>query len=290
MSGDRLRRVIPGDVEGEVGQQIQFIATEYGTDCYGTYYTDPLGPGEADWSSSNNNIATVNNYGLATLIGAGDVDIEAEWEVKRTTDQGGYCPTPPGVIAPPDGAEVSEKEDVKKEDSDEPISNRPDCNVCFAYFEDENAKADLDVRAPSNRGRLQAQGPDIDSQTAQAANGTTCQQPSGTFTLSGAYNNGEGTISWAWNRTTDVTKDEALDGLQCVSNALTPTQRANRSQNAFSDAANRITTAPTTGIDAQFIKSYHDGNQPSNRRVDIEVRVGRAFTGTASLVGRRVQN
>ena len=133
----------------------------------------------------------------------------------------------------------------------------------------------------TKRGRLQAQGPDIDKQTAENADGTTCQQPSGTFTLSGGYRNGEGNISWSWTRTADVTKAEALDGLQCISNALTSTQRSNRSRNAFSDIANIISTAPTTGIYARYTTSKHDTNQPSNRRVDIEVLFGRAFTGEA---------
>lgn len=144
--------IFPNNIGGEAGSQIQFIATEYGTDCYGTYYTDVLAPGEADWSSSDNDVATVNSYGLATLIGAGNVDIEAEWEVKRTSDQGGYCPGPfftsPPLFDEPsvDEKKVSEKDTLGKEDSDEPTPNRPDCNVCSAYFEEENVEGDLQVR------------------------------------------------------------------------------------------------------------------------------------------------
>jgi hypothetical protein len=221
-----------------------FVAHQQDINSYGQ--TLPSYPVDfPNWQSTNSTVASIYYTGEATALAAGTTFIQGSWSAERRFGEVG--------------------------------------NEECAYESITALVEDFFTIDGINRGRLQAQGPDIDRQTAENADGTTCQQPSGTFTLSGGYRNGEGNISWSWSRSADVTKDEALDAFQCISNALTPTQRANRSQNAFPSATNRIITAPTTGIDAPYSNSWHDNNQPSNRRVDIEVRVGRAFTGSASF-------
>jgi hypothetical protein len=127
----------------------------------------------------------------------------------------------------------------------------------------------------TNRGTIQAQGPDIDVQTAARANGQSCSGVSGN--LKGAYRRGEGTISWSWARDGDVSAGEAASALECIQHNLTSRQLGNRSQQAFPRAFNVISSGTTSGISAPFSRSYHDDGQPDSYRVDVAIYLGRAF-------------
>jgi len=105
----------------EVGDFVQFYAKEYGSDCYGNPYDVTMPNAYLNWDTSDSDIATVDGYGLAHVVGAGNVNVKAQWYGTRTNNYGGWCPNPP-VLA--EEVEVIEKEDAEKPDTDE----RPDCN------------------------------------------------------------------------------------------------------------------------------------------------------------------
>jgi hypothetical protein len=106
----------------EVGNLIQFYAEEQGSDCYGYWYYTQMNPLDVDWSSSNTDIATVDDYGVANIVGAGSVNIKGEWYATKTNTYGGWCPFP-GFA---DGAAEVSKEET---------AGRPDCNAgCSSIF------------------------------------------------------------------------------------------------------------------------------------------------------------
>ena len=111
-----------GITEAEVGDQIQFTAYEQGTDCYSnTYGPSQYITNEIAWSISDNNIATINEQGLLTVVGVGDVQIGAYWKVEVTSTQGGYCP----VL-------LTEQANVSAEGNQPDRPNLlPDCEACF---------------------------------------------------------------------------------------------------------------------------------------------------------------
>lgn len=109
-----------------------------------------------------------------------------------------------------------------------------------------------DVEAPveekPHRGRIQIQGPDMDPE-----------------------------LSWAWAQDTPPTKEEALKKLDELVGQLTAKQKEAR-EDAIKKVRKFIEEAPETGIDAQYINSWGNDKDPK-KRVDIEVRKGKAFTG-----------
>jgi hypothetical protein len=109
-----------------------------------------------------------------------------------------------------------------------------------------------DVEAPAeekpHRGRIQIQGPDMDPE-----------------------------LSWAWAQDTPPTKAEALAKLDELVGKLTSKQKEAR-EDAIKKVRKFIEEAPETGIDAQYINSWGNDKDPK-KRVDIEVRKGKAFTG-----------
>ncbi len=85
--------VVTPDVfsEPEVGETVQFRAYQYGYNCFMNY--GPLEvTNDVSWYSTNNNIATVNGSGLATIVNAGTVFIGASWTAEVSDDYDGYCP------------------------------------------------------------------------------------------------------------------------------------------------------------------------------------------------------
>lgn len=134
----------------EVGDQIQFGAREDGYDCYGNYYFCYLDNDDVDWSSSNHNVATISNLGLVTIVGVGDVEIDGDWWVTRTTNYGGYCPDPP--LSPEE--EKGKSNRTKKKDAEQILA--PDCSVCHtAPFQIDShvnisAKPKVIINVPSN--------------------------------------------------------------------------------------------------------------------------------------------
>jgi hypothetical protein len=123
-----------GVTEAEVGDQIQFTAYEQGSDCYGYPYSFQMDNDDVDWDSSNDNIATVSNLGLVTIVGVGEVEIDGDWLITRTSNYGGYCPT---VFKAEQGKVKSKLEE--KSDAVEMLV--PDCSVCST----ESARIDSDV-------------------------------------------------------------------------------------------------------------------------------------------------
>jgi len=109
-----------------------------------------------------------------------------------------------------------------------------------------------DVEAPTeekpHRGRIQIQGPDMNPE-----------------------------LSWAWAQDTPPTKAEALAKLDELVGKLTAKQKEAR-EDAIKKVRKFIEEAPETGIDAQYINSWPNDKDPK-KRVDIEVRKGKAFTG-----------
>jgi hypothetical protein len=110
----------------EVGDFVQFYAQEYGSDCYGNSYNVQMPNGNLNWSTSNSGIATVDGYGLAQVVGVGNVDVKAQWYGTRTNNYGGWCPNPPFLTGETEEVEKAEIEKVETKEID--TDERPDCN------------------------------------------------------------------------------------------------------------------------------------------------------------------
>jgi len=113
--------------------------------------------------------------------------------------------------------------------------------------------AQLLVEPPGseNRGRIQMQGIDI----------TVSPEP-----------------SWAWARTDNVTKSEAIYHLNDLYNNLTTRQRQDRAE-ALQKAINFINAGPYTVVGNAIIRPFKNSNPRDNSiRIDIEIRAGTAFT------------
>lgn len=82
-----------GITNAEVGDQIQFTAYEQGRDCNGAFYFYQISNNDVDWDSSDDNIATVSNTGLVTIVGVGDVEIDGDWWVD-VSNSPVRCPLP----------------------------------------------------------------------------------------------------------------------------------------------------------------------------------------------------
>jgi hypothetical protein len=105
-----------------------------------------------------------------------------------------------------------------------------------------------------HRGSIQIQGPDIEQN----------------------YRNGQGTISKSWAQATPLTKKEGRQQLAILENTLTQKQKDIR-RSALDSGISFINSCSDKGCSA-LSRSY-PGN--SSYRVDIEIKTGLAFTGTA---------
>jgi hypothetical protein len=110
----------------DVGDFVQFYAREYGSDCYGNPYDVQMANSTVNWDTSDSDIATVDGYGLAHVVGAGSVNVKAQWYGTKTNNYGGWCPNPPYLTGETEEVEKveTEKAETEKADTDE----RPDCN------------------------------------------------------------------------------------------------------------------------------------------------------------------
>lgn len=118
------------------------------------------------------------------------------------------------------------------------------------------AFATAQSRENPNYGRIQIQGPDI--------------------TANYSKNKGEGTISEPWNQLNPPTKKEGRQLLAKLENQLNDKQKQVRKK-ALQQAIDYINNCPVKGCLSEDIKSWPG----SSYRVDIEIRVGAAFTGEA---------
>ncbi|MGB7068426.1 MAG: hypothetical protein WBD22_02945 [Pyrinomonadaceae bacterium] len=117
-----------GVTEAEIGDQIQFVVYERVTNCNTSssgFYL--ISNSTVDWDSNNDNIATVDDNGLVTIVGVGEVEIDGDWWRDMTSDQGGYCPGPflTGKSGP------NEKTQEKKTGRIASSNLVPDCNSCL---------------------------------------------------------------------------------------------------------------------------------------------------------------
>lgn len=98
--------------------------------------------------------------------------------------------------------------------------------------------------SPSHRGRVQAQG-----------HGTEKSQ------------------SWAQDH--PPTKTDILELLQRLWESLTSEEQEAR-QTCYEAARQYVQQAPTTGIDAQHIRSFRNRRKRGGVRIDLEIRIGKA--------------
>jgi hypothetical protein len=84
----------------------------------------------------------------------------------------------------------------------------------------------------------------------------------------------EESVSWATDD--EITKQEGLIKSNNLKGKLSNLELAER-LNAFYKLENLIEQAPSNGHCAQLIKSFHHNPQNRRKRVDLEIRAGRAF-------------
>jgi hypothetical protein len=108
--------------------------------------------------------------------------------------------------------------------------------------------------SPAHRGRIQIQGPDVESDKRFGKDG----------------------LSFAWSQDTVVSKAKATAELDQMIAKLNKTEAADRAD-AIKKAKKFINDAPAAGVDAPVSRSW--GNKDvSAKRIDIEVIPGNAFS------------
>lgn len=135
--------VIPGNIEVEFEDMIQYEAHETGTNCYGFSYDHVVT--DAGWSSDNEDVATVDDFGWVTTHAVGETEIEAEWRVTRYEETepcgGPYRPTNQ------DGPEDEcNSRDTRKGKGGGDTANRPGCGSCAIQFYTISPDSDLSVK------------------------------------------------------------------------------------------------------------------------------------------------
>jgi hypothetical protein len=103
-------------------------------------------------------------------------------------------------------------------------------------------------KSPTNRGRVQAQGPDT-----------------------------EESVAWPPPESAP-TKEEMLSMLSKLKGKLTARELDDRSE-CFEKAQKFVEEAPVTGYDAHCIKSWANRKMRGGVRVDIEIQLGKACVG-----------
>lgn len=128
--------VQPDHEEFEVGETVQFEAIEFRYDCYGggSFYNID----DADWSSNNTNIATVNSNGQVTIQGVGNAEIEAEWITPYAVENTNCGPGGPYLVKETDGIKTE-----KECEEPEPTNAAP-CNTCTLSYRQVSPDADVD--------------------------------------------------------------------------------------------------------------------------------------------------
>jgi hypothetical protein len=139
--------LVPGNIEVDAGQQVQYTAFEAYQDCYGWIHENEVWG--ASWSSSNTSVATVSG-GLVTASNGGDATIKATWN--RTV---GIATQPCGPIqyltgeVPTDGGDHGDHGDpaepVEKPGGDGGVSNIAPCGSCTFRFFSTSASANISV-------------------------------------------------------------------------------------------------------------------------------------------------
>ena len=80
--------------------------------------------------------------------------------------------------------------------------------------------------------------------------------------------------SWATND--EISKQDGMNKSNRLKGKLSNQELAERI-NAFNKLENVIQQTPAQGHNAQLIKSFHHNPQNRRKRVDLEIRAGRAF-------------
>jgi hypothetical protein len=124
------------DYEFEIGEVVQYYPFIVHQDCYGNEESCPIGTD--DWSSNHTNIATVNSSGLVTILGIGDVQIEADAE--------GYLNLEgPGCLPGEFLTEACEDQFEQKTEKTKTDSLAPPCVTCDYLPTDFDPKADISI-------------------------------------------------------------------------------------------------------------------------------------------------
>ena len=112
--------------EFEVGDTVQFYAYTIERNCYNeVYYCQTTAD---DWESNHTNVATVNQSGLATIVGVGEVEIDADVEAYLNSE-GAPCPTG-GYLT-----EVCENETPKEtKEVNNPLLPCGECDTLYTQY------------------------------------------------------------------------------------------------------------------------------------------------------------
>ena len=132
----------PGNSEVDMGSVVQYESYEDSYSCYGGFYRYQT-TNSAQWSSSNQSVATISSPGRVTTVGVGTTNIKARFNVtQHYVNQpcyggGDLSPEESGVLIEQEGAENTEKR--------ERVPNLPAACDCICIYPSVSPNANLTV-------------------------------------------------------------------------------------------------------------------------------------------------
>lgn len=129
--------------EEDVGSVVQYESYEEGYSCYAGSYRYRT-TNDAQWSSSNQNVATISSPGRVTTIGVGETNIKARFNVNRHYV---YEPCGGGGDLSPEESGVSlDKEELENTGKIDRVPNLPAPCDCLCAYPSVAPNSNLTVR------------------------------------------------------------------------------------------------------------------------------------------------